>query len=104
MSLYLAQSICKRLAQVAIGLEKELGVKVRYFAYPKGMVTPVAVKACQKTGYEAAFLASPGKIKHKINSFALPRILVERPHTFTDFRALLTGIGQRYLRYKLLLT
>lgn len=85
-------------------LESKLGVKVRYFAYPKGIMTTVAVHACQRAGYEAAFSAVAGRIKPGAKLYSLARVLVERPHSFNDFRALLTGAGQAYLRYKLLLT
>lgn len=68
-------------------LEKKLGIKIDYFAYPKGRYTEEILQAVKKAGYKAAFAISPGCIESKSDIWRLPRTIIDKTHRLVDFPA-----------------
>lgn len=66
-------------------LEKKLGFKIDYFAYPKGVFNKQVVDAVKKAGYKWAFAVGPGSIDKKTNRFVIPRIVIDREYSLNDF-------------------
>lgn len=69
-------------------LEKNLGVQVKYFSYPKGVFDEEVVRAVQQAGYEAAFVVSPNCVNRGSNKWLLPRVVVDKTHAIGEFPAL----------------
>lgn len=78
----------KEIVESKRTLEKKLGIKVKYFAYPKGVYNKKIVHAVKKAGYKAAFSAEPNQIHGKRIFFALPRVVIDSSFTIYDFPAL----------------
>lgn len=68
-------------------LEKMLGVKIDYFAYPKGKFTDDVLKAVKKAGYKAAFSCKTGYIEKGANKWLLPRTVINKTHPLDYFPA-----------------
>lgn len=81
-------------------IEKNIGQKVRHFAYPKGLYTDEAVEECRIAGYATAATTNVGYIKSGIDSMKIPRICVDGTHTAKQFPALFTRIATFYLGLK----
>ena len=69
-------------------LEKSLGLKIDYFAYPKGSYSQAIVNQVSKSGYKLAVSMDPGILNMKSDKFTLPRVGVDGSHSFTEFVAL----------------
>ncbi|HYK08163.1 MAG TPA: polysaccharide deacetylase family protein [Candidatus Eisenbacteria bacterium] len=69
-------------------LQKVCNRAVSYFAYPKGRYTKNIVDTVKKAGYQAAFSMDDGKIDSQTNLFTIPRVGVDRTHTFAEFQFL----------------
>ncbi len=67
-------------------LEKKLGIKIRYFAYPKGGFNTNIIKQVKNAGYKMALSVQDGEINSKTNIFAVPRIGVDGTHNFREFK------------------
>lgn len=66
-------------------LEKKLGFKIEYFAYPKGDYTNDVLKAVEKAGYTAAFSTQPGSVKKGISKLTIPRTVINKSYSLNDF-------------------
>lgn len=84
----------ERISEETVGakkkLEGEFGFPIRYFAYPRGRYTDIAKKLLREAGYVAAFSMDDGLLSTKTDTFAVPRIGVDRTHSSGEFRALHT--------------
>lgn len=69
-------------------LEKALGIKINYFAYPKGSYSQAIVNQVIKSGYKLAVSMDPNILTKQSNRFALPRVGVDGSHSFIEFAAL----------------
>ncbi len=69
-------------------LERELGVSVRFFAYPRGRYTDEAKRCIEESGYELALSMDDGFLCSKTDLFAVPRIGVDRTHSPGEFRSI----------------
>lgn len=69
-------------------LEKDLGIPISYFAYPRGKYTQEVVKHVKKAGYKMALTMDDGFISSSTNPLLIPRIGVDRTHTFFEFKFL----------------
>jgi peptidoglycan/xylan/chitin deacetylase (PgdA/CDA1 family) len=65
-------------------LERKLGFRVDYFAYPKGVFSNKLIKIVKKAGYKAAFAVKSGHIASSENRFALPRVVVDKTYKLSD--------------------
>ena len=67
-------------------LERQLGVKARYFAYPTGAYNRQTEEMVKQAGYKAAFTIRYGQAGTGSNPYALERIPIFRgQHTFRSF-------------------
>ena len=67
-------------------LERQLGVKSRYFAYPTGVYNLQVEEMVKQAGYKAAFTIRYGQAGTESNPYALERIPIFRgQHTFRSF-------------------
>lgn len=66
-------------------LEQGLGFKVNYFAYPKGIVNSRILTVVKKAGYKFAFTTQPGLINKKTNPLLIPRTVITKSRSLTDF-------------------
>lgn len=67
-------------------MEQQLGVKVRYFAYPTGVYNLQSEEMVKQAGYKAAFTIRYGQAGAESNPYALERIPIFRgQHTFRSF-------------------
>lgn len=69
-------------------LEKELDTKIAYFAYPKGRYTKKILSAVSKAGYSLGLTMDDGFIDRKTNPLIVPRVGVNRTHTFAEFKSI----------------
>lgn len=68
-------------------LEKQLGITVDYFAYPKGVFNDEIIKAVEKAGYKAAFAILPSCIDMTSSKWSLPRVVIDATHSIADIPA-----------------
>ena len=80
-----------------IQLEKQLGLIINYFAYPKGRYTPSAVKAVEQAGYKLALTMDDSYVNSDTDPLKIPRIGVDGTHSFSEFKVLPTS-GSRLIR------
>lgn len=73
-------------------LEKKLGFKIRYFAYPKGIYADTIISIVKGAKYKAAFTVDAGSFENK-NRYKLSRISLEGDTTLKEFEVLLTPFG-----------
>ncbi len=59
-------------------LENKLGIKINYFVYPFGVVSPVAKTTIQKTGYRYAFSLKAKPTEIHEDPFDMPRYMMTR--------------------------
>lgn len=71
-------------------LERELGIKIKYFAYPKGYYNDEITSEAKRAGYDLAFPVDDGYVTEKTNRFAIPRVGVDGTHTFRQFELIYT--------------
>lgn len=67
-------------------LEEKFSVPIKYFAYPKGYVTPSAIETVQRAGFSAAFGIEPGVLHPDGPRFNLPRTIIDQTHTAAELR------------------
>lgn len=67
-------------------IAKDLGINTKYIAYPKGGYTKDVIETVKKAGYSMALSMDPGFINQKTNLFAIPRVGVDRSHSFSEFK------------------
>jgi peptidoglycan/xylan/chitin deacetylase (PgdA/CDA1 family) len=80
--------IDKEVLASRTALEQQIGLPVPYFAYPKGEYSPEVLGAIRKAGYTLAFSMNEGLVAKGSNPLTVPRIGVDRTHTFGEFKAL----------------
>lgn len=74
-------------------LEERLGVPVRFFAYPRGRYTNAVKQMVRDAGYELALSMDDGFLSPKTDRFAVPRIGVDRTHSFPECRSIHTDVA-----------
>lgn len=75
-------------------LEKNLGRKVKYFAYPKGAYTKQIVSVVKHAGFSHAFSMDDNPLRVGSDPFTLSRIGVNATHSLSEFPTLLTPWAQ----------
>lgn len=66
-------------------LEKSIGRKIKYFAYPKGVITKRITKAVKQAGYEAAFGTQAGQVTAYVSRYHVPRTVICASHRAQEF-------------------
>ena len=69
-------------------LEKEFGIPIQYIAYPKGRYTDKILEAAKTAGYKLGMTVEDGEISANIDPLRVPRIGVDRTHSFSEFKYL----------------
>jgi peptidoglycan/xylan/chitin deacetylase (PgdA/CDA1 family) len=69
-------------------LEKNLKIKIRYIAYPKGLYNQRILKAVESAKYSLGLTMDDGKITKDSNPLTIPRIGVDGTHSFNEFKTL----------------
>lgn len=77
-------------------LDKNLGLNIRYFAYPKGFYDSRIRAAVKKAGYVGALSMDDGFIGPSTDTFAVPRIGVDRTHTDEEFDYIFLPLAIRF--------
>src|SRR3990167_2769239 len=67
-------------------LERELGIKIKYFAYPKGFHSNEIVRAVEGAGYDLGFSMDDGYLDKGADKFLIPRVGVDGTHAFKQFK------------------
>ncbi len=70
-------------------LEKSLRFQVRYFAYPKGKYSNKILEYVKSAGYKLGLTMDDNTVLKSTNPFLIPRIGVDRTHSFLEFKSLL---------------
>lgn len=73
-------------------LEKLLGIRIKYFAYPKGKYDNRIIRFVQKAGYEWAFTVDGGLIDLRKN-YQVTRLLIENNTDMFKFRIAVSDLG-----------
>lgn len=68
-------------------LEKSLGVKINYFAYPKGKYSKNVLRVVKNAKYRLGLTMDDGFIKPGNNPLTIPRIGIDRTHSFAEFQS-----------------
>jgi peptidoglycan/xylan/chitin deacetylase (PgdA/CDA1 family) len=66
-------------------LEKLLGFPLQHFAYPRGKYDKEVLEAVKKAGFSLGLTMDDGLINPGVNPLAIPRIGVDRSHSFNEF-------------------
>ncbi len=66
-------------------LERDLGIPIRFFAYPKGWYSSRTKQAVETAGYRLALSMDDGFLSRSTDRFAVPRVGVDRTHTLSEF-------------------
>ncbi len=75
----------KQIIGSKLRIENKLGIKIDYFAYPKGIFNENTINIVKEGGYKAAFSALPGCITEKSNRWILPRTVIDSSHHIDEF-------------------
>lgn len=68
-------------------LEKTIGERVKYFAYPKGRYNQEIVSKLADANVKLAFTMDDSKISERTNRLKIPRVAINNTHTFDEFKA-----------------
>lgn len=74
-------------------LEKKLGFKLRYFAYPRGIYDKRIITTVKEAGFEKAFTVNGGTVWKNSDDFLINRISIEGTVTFNQFIAMISPLG-----------
>jgi len=79
------QSLRKEVSGAKKELEKSLGFSIPYFAYPRGQYNQAVLKEVKNASYQLGLTMDDGLIKRSSDPLLLPRIGIDRSHTFSEF-------------------
>jgi peptidoglycan/xylan/chitin deacetylase (PgdA/CDA1 family) len=83
-----------QLAKSKAVLEKKLGIKVEYLAWPYGIYDDYLLSEAQKAGYVAAFSIDRRNASKSEKMLALPRYLMQNGSGVKGFAAIVEGKAQ----------
>jgi peptidoglycan/xylan/chitin deacetylase (PgdA/CDA1 family) len=66
-------------------LQNNLGITIAYFAYPRGKYNNTVLQFVKKAKFRMALTMDDGIIRPNINLLTVPRVGVDRTHTFKEF-------------------
>jgi len=78
----------EELAGAKKKLEKLLGKKVRFFAYPKGRYDKGLMRLAKESGYWLACGMNGGEVKRSVDCWSVPRVGVNGTHSMCEFTML----------------
>lgn len=80
------ESVRKELEESARILERQLGRKANYFAYPYGETNPIVVALSREAGYRLAFTVKRGSVPLFAPKYRVGRALIYGTFDLEDFR------------------
>lgn len=89
----------EEISQAKKDLEKELNFSLPYFAYPRGKYTTEVIHELKNANFRLGLTMDDGFISRNTPLLQIPRIGVDRTHTFGEFKASFspTVVGLRKL-------
>lgn len=75
-------------------LQRIIGKKVEFFAYPKGIYNEQIIKKVRQAGYSAAFSVLPGSFSVVQNDLLIPRTVINSSHSAEDICAVISPVIQ----------
>lgn len=88
LTMFEAGELSKEVLGAKRSLENELGVKISYFSYPKGNYSKKVLDVTKKAGYKLGLTMDDGFIKKDMDPLLIPRVGVDRTHSFSEFKSL----------------
>jgi polysaccharide pyruvyl transferase WcaK-like protein/peptidoglycan/xylan/chitin deacetylase (PgdA/CDA1 family) len=88
LSLLPPQGLKEEIIKSKLKLEKDLNIPIKYFAYPRGKYNEQALKFVKNAGYSMGLTMNDGIISKDTNPLLIPRVGVDRTHSFSEFKAL----------------
>lgn len=82
------QQLVEEVTNSKKNLEKSLGLPIDYIAYPKGKYNKAVLKEVLRARYKLGLSMDDGIINRKVNRLIIPRIGVDRTHSFAEFKTL----------------
>lgn len=79
-------------------LERKLGFKINYFAYPKGKYSEKIIEVVKKGGYKGAFTVDGADLEFD-NKYLLDRVPMEGELSVSRLEALLSPIGLKVAKF-----
>jgi peptidoglycan/xylan/chitin deacetylase (PgdA/CDA1 family) len=79
-------------------LSRKFKTPVSYFAFPKGRYSPEILKAIKVANYSLALSMDQDIISTQSNLHILPRVGVDRTHTYSEFKAMITPTALYFRR------
>lgn len=76
----------KEIIKAKDKLEKKLGIRIKYFSYPKGIYTKSIIENIKKAGYILAVSMDDKIITRRTNRLTVSRIGVDQTHKFYEFK------------------
>ncbi len=89
----------KEIIMSKINLEKDLSLKINFFAYPKGQYSDRVLKMVKKSGYKLALSMDDRLITKQSNKFKIPRIGVNKTHSLLEFQSLSSPSVIRFRKF-----
>ncbi len=77
----------KEIVDAKADLEKSIGQKVNYFAYPRGKYDENVVRYIKEAKYTMALTMDDGFIQEGMDMLRIPRVGIDNTHTFEEFKA-----------------
>ena len=71
-------------------IQKQIGIRPRYFCYPSGGYDDVAIHELQAAGFWAAFTENDSRYEYASNTFRLPRVRIRGSMNVTQFAEAVT--------------
>lgn len=79
-------NMAKEIIESKKNLEKNLGIKINYFSYPKGKYTS-KILSMVKQNYKMAFSMNSDYVRNSCDHFMIPRIGIVQSHSLAEFKA-----------------
>ncbi len=80
-------------------LEKRLGFKINYFAYPNGFYSAKIINAVRKAGFKAAFTVDGGRVIKSDFPYKVDRVTVSKYIPLKNFVSLISDLGLIFNRF-----
>lgn len=75
----------REIGEAKVRLERELGIPIRYFAYPKGWYSEALKVRVKDAGFALGLSMDDGFLSDRTDRLALPRVGIDRTHTGKEF-------------------
>jgi polysaccharide pyruvyl transferase WcaK-like protein/peptidoglycan/xylan/chitin deacetylase (PgdA/CDA1 family) len=90
--------IAREVTESKKKLEKDLGIQIKYFAYPRGKYNNTVLYFVRKAGYALGLTMDDGVITTSTNPLLIPRVGVDRTHGFAEFKKLMSPLNIDFRR------